>query len=173
MRSICVVCALVLLAIPTPVAAQSSAISLEGYPTGVVFSGEDQTIRIREESTLRVRPDTLYLLMKVETEGARLDHAIDRNKKAVEGFILALKEIRIDPSAVRLTNFIVEPLEMGSGVSFARNVVITITGIYSVYAPTGGIVRAPGGYESEFAHYGSSADDLAVRVTLTVNFNFK
>lgn len=129
MKPACVLCAFVLLAIPNPVQAQSSAISTGGYPPGIVFSRDDQTIRIREESTLRVRPDTLYLLMKVETEGAQLSQAIDRNKKTVEGFVEALKALQIDASAIRLTNFIVGPLEMGSGVSFARNVVITIRDI--------------------------------------------
>ena len=67
--------------------------------------------------------------MKVQTEAAQLSRALELNQKAVKGFAEALGLIGIEQSAIRQTNFVVGRSLLGSGVSFARNVVITVTGI--------------------------------------------
>jgi len=102
--------------------------TLGTMPSAPVVSSY-QTIRIREEGTVKVPPDTLYLLMKTETEAAQLARAIEQNKKTVDGFVDALSRMGIDRGAIWQTNFILSRSMMGNGVNFARNVVIRIPAI--------------------------------------------
>ncbi|HYK89611.1 MAG TPA: SIMPL domain-containing protein [Acidobacteriota bacterium] len=94
------------------------------------FEGDpSQTIRIRQEGTVEVPPDTVYLLMKLETEAPLLGRAIEQNKKAAEEFVEALCRSGIDRASIRETNFVVSGSSVGNGTSFARNVVITVSSI--------------------------------------------
>jgi hypothetical protein len=115
-----------LIVVMSPLFAQDPALSTIPSAPGVFA---DQIIRIREEGIVRVPPDTLYLLMKTETEGAQLGQAIEQNRKAVDGFVDALKRLGIEKEFIRQTNFVVSRSLMGSGTSYARNVVITIPAI--------------------------------------------
>ncbi len=133
--------------------AQILTVSSGSYPPGVMVSDADQTVRIRQEGTVKVRPDTLYMLMKVENEAARMDQALDQNQKAVDGFVAALKGLKIDPSSIRVTNFIVGPTMLRSGVTFARNIVITLTGIDQM--PAAGIDRLVASVQDVGARFGS------------------
>ncbi|MFI5175535.1 MAG: SIMPL domain-containing protein [Terriglobia bacterium] len=115
-----------LIAVMSPLFAQSPTLStLPSAPGGVA----DQVIRIREAGIVKVPPDTLYLLMKTETEGAQLGQAIEQNRKAVDGFVDALKRLGINKESIRQTNFVVSRSMMGTGTTYARNVVITIPAI--------------------------------------------
>ena len=105
-----------------PLAAQDS-------PPDSPPTSAGRLIKIREEGTAKVPPDTLYLLMKVQTEAAQLSRAIELNQKAVKGFTEALGLIGIEQPAIRQANFVVGRSLLGSGVSFARNLVITVAGI--------------------------------------------
>lgn len=126
MRFIGVFFACGLVAVFCPLFAQSPIISsIETGPGGSLL----QTVRIRQEGTVKVPPDTVYLLMKVETEASLLGQAIEENKRAVEAFVGALFRSGIDRASIRETNFVVGGSSVGSGASFARNVVITVPAI--------------------------------------------
>jgi Protein of unknown function (DUF541) len=107
----------------------SIAQSASDYPTGVSVSENSQLISIREIATVQAQPDNLYVLMKVQSEAAQLSQAIEQNSRAIKGFTAALAGIGVEPTAVRVTNFVVTPLVLGRGVGFSRNLVIAIPGI--------------------------------------------
>ncbi len=107
-----------LLIASSPLLAQDSITATDGT--------SEQIIVIREVGKVRVSADTAYLLMKVETQAALLGQAIDQNRKAVAAFVDALRRSGIDRSSIRETNFIVSGSLMGTGVSFSRNVIVTI-----------------------------------------------
>lgn len=123
------------------------------YPAGVILSDADQSIRIREVAAVKLQPDTLYLLMKIQSEGAQLQQAIDQNRKAVDGFIAALKQLPIEPSDIRLSNLVVTSTMMRTGASFARNVLITIPNIDR--KPEGEINKLIAAVQDLGARYGS------------------
>lgn len=123
MRRLSMFFACSLVTVLTPLFAQSPTLQ------ATAGASADQTIRIREEGRVKVSPDTLYLLMKVESSAAQLGQAMEQNKKAVEGFVEALGGLGISSDSIRQTNFVVTPSATGYGASFARNVVITIPSI--------------------------------------------
>jgi len=143
----------VFLAGVSPLPAQVLTLDSGPNPPGVSVSDADQTVRIRQEGSVKVRPDTLYMLMKVENEAARLDQALDQNKKAVDGFVAALAGLKIDHSAIRVASFIVSPTMLRSGVSFARNVIITVPNIDQ--KPATEIDRLMAGVQDLGARFGS------------------
>lgn len=83
-------------------------------------------IRIREIGSVRAVPDTAYLLMKVESESVSLAQALRENAKQIGQFRERIEEIGIGRDAVRVKNFVVMPLYLGSGVSLSRNLIITM-----------------------------------------------
>lgn len=131
-----------LLIASSPLLAQDSITAADGT--------SEQTIAVRAVGTVRVSPDTAYVMMKVETQAALLGQAIDQNRKAVSAFVDALCRSGIDRSSIRETNFIVSGSLMGTGASFSRNVIITIPEI-------GGM--GPG----EFSRLMAKVQDLGAR----------
>jgi hypothetical protein len=109
-----------------PLAAQPAGTQ---FPAGVSVSEPLQTVTIRESTTVREHPDVLYLLMKLETEGAQLAHAIEQNQRKLAGFIAALQRLPVDHDAIRAANFVVTGVPLGRGVTFTRNVIIPVSAV--------------------------------------------
>jgi uncharacterized protein YggE len=88
-----------------------------------------EVIEIREVAAVRALPDTLYILMKVESQSARLSHAIADNERQIAEFGAALERQGFARSALKTNNFVVAPVYESPGVIFSRNLVITVPGI--------------------------------------------
>jgi len=101
-------------------------VSFSKDQTAISFSRDANLIRIHAVATIPVHPNTLYILMKVQSEKAELAQAIKDNKNKVEKFCGALTDIGIQRTSIRLKNFVVTPLITGAGISFAQNMVITV-----------------------------------------------
>ena len=113
-----------------PLSAQAYIVELDsGIPPGVTLLEQNHQIRIREVGVVPVKPDILYLLMKVTSERGQLSQAMEENRKNVAAFMDALKHLGIRESAIRLKNFVVLPVEGGPGVSFSRNLVVGLDGL--------------------------------------------
>jgi uncharacterized protein YggE len=113
-----------------PLPAQTYILESEpGIPPGVTVLEQNHQIRIREVGVVPVKPDILYLLMKVTSERGQLSQAMEENRKNVTAFMDALKKLGIQESAIRLKNFVVLPVEGGPGYSFSRNLVIGLEGL--------------------------------------------
>lgn len=107
---------------------EATAQAFSAHDAGV-FLEEGNRIRIREVVSLQAVPDTVYLLMKVESEAATLAQVLQDKRKQVQGFIAALDQLGVQSETVRIKNFVVTPLMAGSGISLSRNLVIPLEGI--------------------------------------------
>ena len=101
---------------------------LAGHDHGVVRESED-LIRIREVASVRAKPDTAYLLMKVESGSVSLTQALQDNLKQISSFLEGLEGLGFEKKAISVRNFVVTPQYMGSGVSLSRNLVIPMVEI--------------------------------------------
>jgi hypothetical protein len=137
-----------------PLSAQAFVVELDtGIPPGVTFLEQNHQIRIREVGVVPVKPDILYLLMKVTSERGQLSQAMEENRKNVAAFMDSIKQLGIRESAIRLKNFVVLPVEGGPGFSFSRNLVIGLDGLAS--KPTEEITQLVAKVQDLGAQYGS------------------
>ncbi|MFH1573908.1 MAG: SIMPL domain-containing protein, partial [Acidobacteriota bacterium] len=111
-----------------PVMAVFLTAPTSSYAQEISGSRDVQRIRIHELAVVKARPDTAYILMKVEAQSSRLGHAIAETDKRAAAFTAALRDAGIPDSAIRLSNFLVSPAISGAGYCFARNVIIVIEG---------------------------------------------
>jgi len=93
------------------------------------FTDQPKLIRIRQEASVKARPDTAYFLMTVESESGQLAQAIRENQEQLADFTAALRRIGISDAAIRIRNFLVTRATGPVGVTFARNLVITVEGL--------------------------------------------
>ena len=97
--------------------------------TQIILSREKERIRIVAITSIPVQPDTLYVLMRIESRHALLTEAIKDNTERVNKFRSAFLEKGLKETSFSLKNFIVTS-EIGSiGLTYGQNMVITLGGI--------------------------------------------
>ena len=97
--------------------------------TQTILSREKERIRIVAITSIPVQPDTLYVMMRIESKHALLADAIKDNKERVNKFSSALLEKGFKETSFSLKNFVVTS-EIGStGLTYGQNIVITLVGI--------------------------------------------
>jgi len=94
-----------------------------------VTKESEDLIRIREVASVHAKPDTAYLLMRVESGSVSLTQAIQDNERQISSFLEGLDGIGFEKAAIGVRNFVVTPQYSGSGVSLARNLIIPLEGI--------------------------------------------
>jgi uncharacterized protein YggE len=112
------------------------------------------SIRLSAVGSAKARPDTVYVLMKVESGSPQLAQAIRDNTKQVSDFMAALAGLGIPGSDMRVSNFVVAPMYESRGVAFSRNVILTIPAIDK--KPQDEVTRLLARIQDLGAKYGSS-----------------
>jgi uncharacterized protein YggE len=130
----------------------SAALGMQ--PVRAESPGTSSRILLKAVGSVKARPDTLYILMKVESGSPRLASAISDNAKQVAEFMAALARVGIPEANMRLSNFVVVPLYESRGVIFSRNVIVTIPDIDR--KPEGEVARLLARTQDIGAKYGSS-----------------
>ncbi len=76
--------------------------------------------------SVRASPDVYYVLMKMDYEAAQARQATTAGEKRLHEFLAAVEALKIPGLAWRVSNNVITPDEIGSGVIYTRNLVFTL-----------------------------------------------
>ncbi len=74
-------------------------------------------------------PEVSHIMMKMEYDAGLARDAVSGGEKRLHEFVAAAEALKVPNLTYRIVNSVIMPAGTGTGVSYSRNVVFTLTGV--------------------------------------------